>query len=45
MNSLLSSVHDLPGAVGEHAAELASCVCFPFNRRKSHEEEAGCLAS
>jgi hypothetical protein len=29
MNSLLSSVHDLPGADGEHAAELASCVCFP----------------
>jgi hypothetical protein len=29
MNSLLPSVHDLPGAVGEHAAELASYVCCP----------------
>ena len=30
MSSLLPLLHDLHGAVGEHAAELASCVYCPL---------------
>jgi hypothetical protein len=30
MNSLPPVLYDLRGAVGEHAAELASCVCCPL---------------